>query len=232
MQDLLDKSLVVIPAHNEVCTVGQVVEAVLSTGVAPVVVDDHSQDATREEALKHGARVLRLPWRLGAWGAIQTGMMYCLRNGYQYCVTLDADGQHIPGSIQELLHSDYLNKYDVLIGSCPARVSRMRRMAWSWFRSISATDLQDLTSGFRVYSRRAMRLMLDKRAYLFDYQDIGAILLLQKFGLKIKEVPVEMLPRKAGHSRVFNNWFKVAKYMTVTTSLSACKFRQKVKQKG
>uniref|UniRef100_UPI0025BA9F45 glycosyltransferase family 2 protein n=1 Tax=Desulfonatronospira sp. TaxID=1962951 RepID=UPI0025BA9F45 len=182
VQDLLEQSLVVIPAHNEACTVGHVVEAVHSIGLTSVVVDDHSQDDTRDAARKQGALVLRLPWRLGAWGAIQTGMRYCVRNGYKYCITLDADGQHIPCSIQNLLRYEYLKIYDVLIGSCPKRVSRMRRFAWSWFRSISETDLQDLTSGLRVYNRRAMRLMLDKRAYLFDYQDIGAILLLKKFG--------------------------------------------------
>lgn len=229
MQDLLQNTLTVIPAHNEADTVGQVVAGVRALGLETLVVDDYSSDSTREEARKNGAQVLRLSAQLGAWGAIQTGLKYCLEKGYQHCITIDADGQHMPFSLLDLLQPGYIQDFDVVIGSCPKRVSWLRRLAWTWFRNLSSISQLDLTSGLRVYNRRAMYILLDKQAYMFDYQDLGVLLLLRKQGLQIKEVPVQMLPRSKGQSRVFKNWLVVCKYMAVVSSLAACKFKQKSK---
>jgi len=231
MKNIINQTLAVIPAYNEQGSVGWVVSGVRRLGMEVLVVDDNSLDRTREEAMAGGARVLSLASRLGAWGATQTGLRYALKTKYKYAVAMDADGQHLPETIPDLLKKGCPEKHDVIIGSCPERVSSMRKMAWSWFRRLSSTDFLDLTSGFRVYNRRSMRLLLDRRAYLFDYQDMGALLLMKKHGLRINEVPVKMLPRKIGHSKVFNSWFKVFKYMAVTSSLSACKYRQQTRNK-
>lgn len=227
---MLHKTLAVIPAHNEEDTVGQVVAGVRALGLEALVVDDGSQDDTLQEARSQGAKTLSLAVQLGAWGAIQTGMRYCLREGYEYCASIDADGQHLPQSLADFLDPDQLEECDVLIGSCPERVSWMRRLAWGWFRGLGAVNLQDLTSGLRLYNRRAMQLLLQKQAYMFDYQDLGVLLLLRKQGLKIKEIPVQMLPRVKGHSRVFRNWLVVCRYMAVVSSMTACKFKQGPKQ--
>ena len=56
-----------------------------------------------------------------------------------------------------------------------------------------------------------------------EYQDIGVLLLLQRHGLVIVDVPVNMRPRAMGGSRIFYNWSVVAYYMTHTLVLSACK---------
>lgn len=231
MNQIYNQSLVIIPAFNEEGSVGSVVSGVRKLGLKILVVDDHSTDLTMEEALDHGALVLGLASQLGSWGAIQTGLRYALKNGYHYGVTMDADGQHPPESLPALLCPENLHNFDMVIGSCPERVSSLRKIAWKWFGHISSTKFQDPTSGLRVYNRPAMQLMLDKKAYMFDYQDMGVLLLLRKHGFRIKEIPVEMLPRKIGHSRVFNSWFNVCRYMAVTSSLSACKFRQKCKRR-
>jgi hypothetical protein len=54
---------------------------------------------------------------------------------------------------------------------------------------------------------------------MLDYQDLGALLLLNRAGLCIAEVPVSMSPRAVGRSRVFRSWFTVARYMAATTLL-------------
>src|SRR5262245_65631758 len=96
--------LAVIPAYNEVATVGQVIRDLRAA--APrfdvVVVDDGSTDATAEVAAKAGARLLRLPFNLGIGGAVQAGFLFALENGYDYMVQVDADGQHCPDQIERL----------------------------------------------------------------------------------------------------------------------------------
>jgi hypothetical protein len=64
-----------------------------------------------------------------------------------------------------------------------------------------------------------MELMASREATLLDYQDLGALLLMNRAGLRIVEVPVSMSPRVAGASRVFRSWGSVARYMAATTLL-------------
>ena len=99
-----DHPIALIPAYNEEATVGVIVSQVRALWRCPVVViDDGSTDATARVAGAAGAIVLPLTIQLGAWGAIQTGLRYALRQGYQTAITLDADGQHEPKEIGALL---------------------------------------------------------------------------------------------------------------------------------
>jgi len=219
-----ERILAIIPARNEEKTVCEVVQRTSSSlGLHVVVVDDQSEDGTRVQAAQAGATVLPLRLHLGAWGAIQTGFRYALRHGFHKAVTLDADGQHLPDMVPALLEAMRVEDYDVVIGSCPERASMMRKIAWQFFRSIAGFSLQDITSGFRVYNRRAMSVLLQPKASLLDYQDVGVLLLLREYGLKIGEVPVPMAQRKDGHSRVFATWFLVFEYMLKSSILCTSK---------
>ena len=204
----------------------QVVQSVRgSCGLNVLVVDDGSSDATGSLARQAGAGVVRLPMNLGAWSAIQTGFRYALANDYETVITMDADGQHFAESIPLLLGALFNSPHDVIIGANPARATRCRQMSWSFFRLLTTIDLEDFTSGLKAYNQRAMRLLLKDRAHLFDYQDLGALLLMQRFGLKIQEVAVPMQKRMNGHSRVFSNWWQVIRYMLLSTALCISKFR-------
>jgi len=45
---------------------------------------------------------------------------------------------------------------------------------------------------------------------------MGVLILLHSAGLQIVEVPTLMHPRSNGHSRIFNSWWAVSKYMLCT----------------
>lgn len=218
------KTLAIIPAWNEEVTVGRIVSStILDHGLDVVVVDDNSDDDTVEKALDAGATVLPLRVHLGAWGAAQAGLRYALRNGYSHAITMDADGQHLPGMIPVLLEAMVSGGKDLVIGSCPDRASSARRFAWGFFRALTGFNVEDITSGFRGYSRRAMSVLLQPQACLLDYQDIGVLLLAREFGLAIGEVPVPMRPRVSGHSRVFATWMLVFEYLFKSSIICASK---------
>ena len=218
--------LVVIPARDEALTIARVVtEAREHSGLPVLVVNDASRDDTAGEAARAGAEVLTLADGLGAWGAIQTGLRFALRRGYSMVVTMDADGQHAAGDILAVAEPVASGRFQVAIGSCPERGSKARKVAWSFFRGISGLPYADLTSGFRAYGIRAIRLLLRAEATLSDFQDMGVLLLAHRHGLAIREVPVCMQPRAAGKSRIFASWFKVAQYMLYTTVVSLTRRR-------
>lgn len=225
-QRLADPGLVIIPARDEAGSVGDVVRDVKNhLDWEVVVVDDASSDDTKMIAEGAGARVVRMPYRVGAWGALQTGMAYALHTGYEICLTMDADGQHIAEELPAVCAPVIQGVSDVAIGVCPERVSRARYLAWSFFKRITGLNIQDVTSGLRVYNVQAMQVLTNKEAAMLNYQDIGVLLMLREAGLQAAEVKVRMQERRNGHSRVYDSWWTVARYLMETAVLSTGKWR-------
>jgi glycosyltransferase involved in cell wall biosynthesis len=220
----LPRCVVIIPAHNESEDIAYVIGEIQKHSVFPiVVVDDASTDDTIKKAKQAGALVVPLAVQLGAWGATQTGLRYALKNNYAYAITMDADGQHLAESLPALLQPIINKEADVTIGSCTRRGSRSRKIAWSLMKRVSGLRLEDLTSGFRVYDRRAIRKLAAWQATLLEYQDVGVLTMLQAYGIRIKDIEVDMLPRRHGISRVFYSWTSVIYYMSYTLLLSFTK---------
>jgi glycosyltransferase involved in cell wall biosynthesis len=213
----LPRCVVIIPAHNEASSIAFVIAEINKYTHFPVVViDDASTDDTRSIARKAGAIVVPLALRLGAWGATQAGLQYAYKNNFAYAITMDADGQHQAESLSALLKPIIANEAEVTIGNCTERGSVLRKFAWTLIKRVSGLKLEDLTSGFRVYDRRAIQILAAWHATLLEYQDVGVIALLQASGFRIKEVEVDMVLRRHGISRVFYSWTAVMYYMSYT----------------
>lgn len=224
-------TLIIIPAKNEALSIKKVIADIRVYFQGTIlVIDDASTDDTAYLARQSGAVVLSLIFSLGAWGAIQTGLHYACKQGYNNALTMDADGQHEAASIPILLEKLQTKQCDVIIGAYPARGSRARKIAWHLFRYLSGVQLEDLTSGLRAYNHSAMTLLASKSATLLDYQDMGVLMLLTRAGLSIQEVPIFMNPRVDGHSRIFSSWWAVGRYMLHTLILCLAQ-RQSSKSK-
>ncbi len=220
----LPRCVVIIPAHNEAEDIAFVINELHKyTNFPVVVVDDASTDDTIIKAREAGAVIVPLAVQLGAWGATQTGLRYALKNNYAYAVTMDADGQHQATSLPALLKPIVDKDADVTIGACTRRGSVLRKIAWTLMKRVSGLRLEDLTSGFRVYDRRAIRRLAAWQATLLEYQDVGVLAMLQASGIRIKDVEVTMLPRRHGMSRVFYSRTSVIYYMSYTLLLSFTK---------
>src|SRR5256885_3002000 len=113
------RTLVFIPAWNEQASVGEVVHDIAASlpDADVLVVDDGSTDQTAARARAAGARVASLPFNQGLGAALQTGYLYALREGYDVCAHLDADGQHPPAEVARLLEEVREDRADLVIGS-------------------------------------------------------------------------------------------------------------------
>ncbi len=208
---------VIIPALNEALTVAGIVKKARGYGCDIYVVDDNSDDETAEKARSAGAEVLILPFRSGAWNATQSGMLYAMKKGrYDFFITMDADGQHEPTHIPLLMARYLSSKVNVVIGSCLQRGSIARRITWSAFFFLTRLKIRDMTSGFKLYDKKAVEALLSKEAAMLDYQDIGPLLLLRRKHIKCIEVPTAMCARENGCSRIFNSWISVSIYLIKT----------------
>lgn len=207
MPPSLTRTLIVLPAFNEQQSVGDVVREVLVKlpGVACLVVDDGSKDETSRVAARAGARVARLPFNLGVGGAMRLGFKYALENGFEAVVQVDADGQHDPAGVPQLLAS--LDEADVVLGARFAgkgdyTVRGPRRWAMLVLaKSISRlarTRLTDTTSGFKAAGPRAVRLFAENYPAEYLGDTIEALVIAARAGCTIRQVPAAMRERAGG----------------------------------
>ncbi|MBD3387371.1 MAG: glycosyltransferase [Candidatus Altiarchaeales archaeon] len=199
------KTLVVLPAYNESPVLAETLEKLRgSTKADMLVVDDGSSDGTGDIALKSGARVVRHVVNLGLGAALETGFEVSRREGYDRVVTFDADGQHNPEDMDYILES--LDTADVVIGVREIHGERM-----PWVKKMGNTVLNLLTglvfgvysrdsqSGFRAFNRKAVKRI---RVRANRYEVSSEILYeAKRNGLKVKEVPVEVIYTEHSMSR-------------------------------
>jgi glycosyltransferase involved in cell wall biosynthesis len=154
------------------------------------------------------ARVVRLPFNLGAGVAAQTGYKLAVREGFDCIVQLDADGQHEPADIPALLDVIVRGEADVAIGSRflgsgAYRAGLLRRGGMGLFRGmtwlLTGVRFSDVTSGFRAFSGDVVRFVATEW-YPNDYADADVLITLRRAGFRLREVPVRMYPRAGGHS--------------------------------
>ena len=99
------KVLVIIPAYNEELNIKKVVSNLIDhyPQYNYVVVNDGSADSTSQICHQEGYNIIDLPVNLGLAGAFQTGLKYADQEGYDCAIQFDADGQHRPEYIEDLL---------------------------------------------------------------------------------------------------------------------------------
>ena len=208
-----------IPAWNEADSVPAVIAGVRERlpDADVLVVDDGSTDETTARASEAGATVASLPFNQGLGAALQTGYLYALREGYDFCAHLDADGQHPPAEVARLLAEVRADRADLVIGSRyrePAgeraedatgddyKPTISRRIGTSVFRFFltlaTRQRFTDTTSGMRAANRRVMELFSE--SYSPDFAEIESLQLAVRQGLRVEEVPVRMLERAGGAS--------------------------------
>jgi glycosyltransferase involved in cell wall biosynthesis len=205
------KKLAIVPALNEERAIGAVIEEIRAFDPTfdVLVVDDGSRDGTADAALRHGARVVRLPFNLGIGGSVQTGFRYAFDHGYDLVARIDGDGQHDPAQLDSLLPVVVRGEADICVGSRFAgsdgyRSSGTRRIGIRILAQtvslLTGQRVTDTTSGFQVLDRKAIALFAQD--YPHDYPEVEAAVMLHKHRLRLAEVPVSMRERAHGNSSI------------------------------
>jgi dolichol-phosphate mannosyltransferase len=196
------RTLVIIPAYNEQDTIEEV--TTLSRKYADVcVVDDASKDRTPEILARlDGVHTIRHERNTHIPGAILDGMRYAEQAGYDFCITMDAGLSHDPNAIPAFTqHTDA----DLVLGFRRQKINvpgYRKLLSWTGNRVMNlALDrrivpwggpgLRDVTSGYRMYSRRAFSVLLQTpvQSRSFDFH-LEALAIVYRAGLTIKETPI------------------------------------------
>lgn len=204
------KVAIVIPAYNEAENIGHVLEQipaeVCGVETAVLVVDDGSRDGTEEVAAGFGATVARHVVNRGGGAALRTGYRLMVDAEARIVVTLDADGQHLPAEMPDLVRPILEGKADVAHGSRVLghadKNHFARELGIVFFNRlvsfITRTHVTDCSNGYRAVRTTVLpQLVLKQEQFHTSEFLIEAI----KRGIPAVEVPVTVEKRLHGTSK-------------------------------
>jgi glycosyltransferase involved in cell wall biosynthesis len=181
----LGRPLLIIPAYNEARNLPAVLRDLRAAALdlEVVVLDDGSTDETAAVAYKL-ALARRAP----------------------LLVQMDADGQHRPDEIAELVEPVRRGDADLAVGSrflepTSYDMGPLKRLGRGLFRILAGwagLRVTDPTSGFQAMNERVLQLYVTD-FFPTDFPDIDVLLTAHRHGLRIRECPVHMdpAPRKS-----------------------------------
>ena len=223
-----ERVVVVLATFNERACIGATIEALAAVAVRVrpacelrvLLVDDESPDGTAEHAVAVAAHhgldlaVSSAP-RAGLGRAYLRGFAAVGAQGWaDTVVTLDADGQHDPAVIPDLLAARTRERADLLIGSRWVRGGRVvgltagRRLLSRFgnvlFSVVTGTHgVHDATTAYRVFSADVAASFdpgsLSVSGYSFFSSFVGVA---SARGLRIAEHPILFAPRAGGASKL------------------------------
>lgn len=217
------KTILIIPAYNEEESLKSTIDSIksLNSNIDFLVVNDGSKDATVKVCRENEYPFLDLPTNLGLAGALQAGMKYAYRHGYDCVIQFDADGQHLPEYIKPL--EEAIETCDIAIGSRFINKKKpvSMRMLGSNLISLAiklttGVALKDPTSGMRAFNKRMIKQFA--LGLNFGPEPDTVSYLIKRANAKVIEVPVEMAERTAGESYL-NLWTSITYMLRMTISI-------------
>lgn len=210
------KVLIIVPAYNEQDNVERVINTIKEhcPQYDYVIVNDGSIDKTEEICKKKGYHFVSHPVNLGLAAAVQTGMIFAYKNGYDAAIQFDGDGQHDPEYIQKMV-GEIEKGNNIVIGSrfVTQKKPKSLRMFGSnliqfAIKLTTGKTLKDPTSGMRMFDKK----MIKKLAFAEDFgPEPDTVALLVRGGATFCEIQVEMHDRVAGES--YLNFSNSVNYM-------------------
>lgn len=220
-------TLIIIPTYNEAANIIDVVRRIRNstTDVDILIVDDNSPDGTGSiaDALADAHTfVLHRAEKKGLGPAYLAGFAWGFNRDYQYFVEMDADGSHLPEELSRLL--ELKDTTDLVVGTRWMPGGKI--VNWPYLRRLISQSgtkyasfalglpYRDLTSGYRLLSRRMISDILELKLASIGYGfQIEIVKIAASRNRSIKEVPITFVERVNGKSKlskkiVFEAWKK------------------------
>jgi glycosyltransferase involved in cell wall biosynthesis len=231
-----NKCCVIIPVYNNSGTIEGVIQDVLLYCSDVYVVNDGSTDNTLEKINRFRDRINIITYEQnrGKGNALVKGFKKAFADGFEYAVTIDADGQHYAYDLPVFVEKLEEEKNVVIIGA--RRVNESERSGGSnfankfsnfWFKVETGVSLDDTQSGYRLYPLKPVAGM---KFYSSKYEfEIEVIVRLSWKGYKIINVPVDVYypsrEERVSHFRPFWDFVRISILNTVLVTLAFLFFR-------
>ncbi len=201
MNDAKTRKLKIIagmPAYNEEKYIGSLVLNIRQYVDEVFVVDDGSSDNTAKIAKLAGADVIQHEKNKGYGAAIQSILAEAKKRNPDALVILDADAQHNPQEIPNVIKPVLENECDFVIGSRQKEKKKIpfyrrigQKLILSSVKTLSDEKLTDSECGFRAFSRKAYNtLELKEKGMAVSAETVAEA---ARKNLKTQQVPVSVV---------------------------------------
>ena len=196
---MMNANVALIPAYCPGRQLVDLVCALKNNGLECVVVNDGSPPEYDEifmEAAKN-AVILVHSENKGKGAALKTGMKY-IQETYQDCVavTVDADGQHLPEDVLNVVNSARTGEAALVLGvrlfnmdTVPLRSYLGNRITETVFRMMTGVHVSDTQTGLRAFQSSLIDRLLDVPGERYEYE-MNQLLCCVKEGLPIREIGI------------------------------------------
>jgi dolichol-phosphate mannosyltransferase len=216
----MPRAVLCLPTYNERENLEAMIRAlagVLDTAVDRVlVIDDGSPDGTGEIADRLAAEldwvsVLHREEKQGIGPAYVAGFRRALADGAELVLEMDCDFSHDPADVPRLIAASA--DAELVLGSRytpgggTANWGLLRRVVSRggclYAQILLGLRVRDLTGGFKCFRREALEAIdldaLSAHGYAFQ---IEATYRVKRAGLRIVEIPITFVERRAGASKM------------------------------
>jgi glycosyltransferase involved in cell wall biosynthesis len=165
------KVLIAVPCFNELDAIRETIKEIIKIqktllNVDLLIVDDGSTDESIKSIQDLEVLVIKHPTNLGLGESFKTAVDFMLEQGYEYLVTIDADGQFLATEISKFLETIDNSKWGLVTGSRFLPESNVANMTISSkignkayaaiLQTLTRTKITDVSCGFRAYNREAL----------------------------------------------------------------------------
>jgi dolichol-phosphate mannosyltransferase len=220
----MQRTLLITPTYNEADNLPRLVEAVRKTlpSADVLIVDDASPDGTGciADALAERDRHVRVMHRSGKLGlgtAYVQAFTKGLAEGYERFYEMDADLSHDVRYLPDFERA-LDDGFDLVIGSRNIRGGGIEGWGFGrhfvskggslYARTILGLPIWDLTSGYKAFSRRALEAIdltaVHSNGYSFQIEMTYRAV---RKGMRVREVPIVFVDRRAGRSKMSRKIF-------------------------
>lgn len=220
----MQKTLIVTPTYNERDNIERFIAEVRAAlpDADILIVDDNSPDGTGDVADRLAAsdakvKVMHRAGKLGLGTAYTQAFQQGLREGYERFFEMDADLSHDVKYLPDFVAALDAGA-DVVIGS--RNIPGGSVEGWGlgrhfiskggslYSRTILGLPVRDLTSGYKAFTKRALEVIdletINSNGYSFQIEMTYRAVLR---GMKVKEVPIVFVDRRAGQSKMSRKIF-------------------------
>jgi glycosyltransferase involved in cell wall biosynthesis len=207
---------IVIPAYNESDNIKNLIKKIRQNIESQIiVVDDSNNNLTKNilKKIKTNIIYIKRNKKLGRGSAVLEGLKNALKKKeVEIFIEMDADLSHPPSELRRNIKFFNDKNFDLLIGS--RYLERSQIINWPVSRRIFSKlanylarfllkiPCTDYTNGYRIYSRRAAKKIVQKCGKIGDgFIILSEILLvLYKNNFKIGEIKTKFVNRLRGES--------------------------------
>ena len=210
------KLMVQIPCYNEEDTISDVINSIPKKidkidEIVILVLNDGSTDNSEEIIKKHSVECIKTK-HIGLAEVFKAGLNFAIKNEVDIVVNLDGDNQYKAQDIEKLIQPILNDSADIVIGTRP--ISKIKTFSFTKkilqklgsyiVKIISNTEIEDATSGFRAYNKKAILKTNIFNKYTYTIENI---IQAKSKNLVIKNIDIEVNPQPNRKSKLVKNNF-------------------------